>query len=145
MGDQYVDSHSANKFVRLNYLNFLCAPTVKKIDDTMTSVDFKITEAALLNTGLNFITQAASDYTRISIDNAWVLDAAQLKNGYGYFSGEFLYAVDSATTKGVLYGKYAVPVKINLADYDNITGLGNSAKILQVIMCFYNDHIVPCK
>jgi hypothetical protein len=143
MSDSYVDNNAACKFARLNYTNFLDMPVIKKIDDKMTSIEFKIGEYTLQNTGINFLTLAAPDSNRFNIYRAWVIDAAQQVNGYGYFSGELLQAIDVATQEGVLNGAYAVPVKITLSDYDSLTGLQGKIKVLKVILHFYNDGIIP--
>jgi len=143
MPDSYIDNHAACKFARLNYTNFVDSPTIKKIDDKMVSIEFKITEATLQEKGINFLTLAAPDSNRFNIYRAWVIDSAQQVNGYGYFSGQLLEAIDRATQTGILQGAYAVPVKIALSDYDSLTGLQSIVKVLHVILHFYNDGIIP--
>jgi len=120
-------------------------PPAKKVDDKTTELTFSIAETTLREKGLIFITPLVPHYTNFNIQRAWVVDSEQKVPGYGYFSGQLLNAIDLAVAEGILNGAAAVPVKIDLSKYDDLTGLANVYKNLQVILHFYNDANVPCE
>lgn len=141
----YTDHNAAYDFVRINYDRFLERVVITPLADNKVCVEFKIAEEVLQNKGINFLTPLTPHYTRIDVHRSWILDAAQLNSGYAYFAGQLLGAIDQSVTDGLLAGAAAVPVKIALSEYDGLTGLSGSQKVLQGVLWFYNDKNIPCE
>jgi hypothetical protein len=135
----YTDKSPAADFARLNYPNLLELPTIKKVDNKVTSIDFKIDENTLRETGLYFLTPLVAHYTRINVYRAWVQDSEQKKPGYGYLSGQLLNEIDLVVAAGLINNNAVVPVKIDLSKYDSLTGLQGLYKNLFVSLHFYNE------
>lgn len=141
----YNNNHPANDFLRINNNRFFEEPTIRVIDAKKTLVQFKVTEKTLRELGINFPTPLLPHYTKFDIHRAYVIDANAINAGYGYFCGEVANAVDSAVTNGILNSAAAVAVKMDLSYFDNLTGLQNCNKILQVDIFMYNDKMAPDK
>lgn len=141
----YNYQHSVNDFLRINNNRFLDEPTIRVIDSKKTLLEFKVTEKTLKEVGINFPTPLLPHYTKFDIHRAYVIDAASIRAGYGYFCGEVANAVDNAVTNGILRGAAAVAVKMDLSKFDGLTGLKETHKILQVDIFMYNDEIIPGK
>jgi hypothetical protein len=138
----FVNNYTVDDFARLNVHSFALPPDIRIISDSISSITFKINEEQLKQEGFYILTQNHPHFTKFYVTEAWVMDNENLLQPFRYFVGAITHDIDEALIQGTLSGATAVPVKLDLADFDGLTGLGGKYKVLYVIMNFINSKVV---
>jgi hypothetical protein len=126
---------AARNFIQQNKSVFL---TISELKETESAFDviFTIDEDTLKNVGLRLYTNIYSGARTFWSREAAVTAASNTKPGFNYFSAQLELEINDQLNAASDNGLLSAQVKINLANYDAITGLLGVYKNLYVRLSF---------
>jgi len=144
-GNRHSQSKSVLKtFLRNNQDVFVTKPIFVE-NSNYNKLSVKIAESVLRDIGLLFLSSINTNYEKITIPHAYV--TAEFQNvitgeypsvSYPGFGSVLNYIIQGENIKAVLGNSNAYTVKVDLSEYDNLTGLTGFPKAVDMTLVVHN-------
>lgn len=129
-------SESAHNFENLNRSSFIGLPHIHYEANGNVEVQFTIPEDTLKEVGLTFMSSHSHSYRAVHVISAAIGVQSQNAPDYHYFGSTFRKLYEDVLKTAALQPTLVAPLKIDLADYDEVTGFIEEPKLLRVRLSY---------